>query len=115
MIDEKKSPWSWLEHTEGWKNLGVAMTIGMTLFGAVKFTVNKIDEYDAHGERIAKLEAIGAQASTLIASEKLKQYQIDTNKTEVDSLRVKVDGMSNDVVNLRVGFERIQAQIEKRR
>jgi len=97
------------------KNLGVALSICMTLFGVIKFAVAKIVEYDSHAARIAKLEARDSAVHALADNAKIAQIQVDANKGDIAGLKVKIDGMTVDITNLRLSDERIRTLLEKKR
>lgn len=94
---------------------GVAISIAVTLFGVIKFGTSKIVEYDSHSERIAKLEARESTIDALTSGIKLSQYQIDANKTGIGDLKIRIDGISSDVVSLRVSEEHLRTLLEKKK
>lgn len=98
--------------SDGLKNLGAALSICITLFGLIKFAIGKIDEYDSHAARIAKLEARESSVQALIDGQKLSQFKLDSNTNDLANMKVKIEGMSNDIVNLRISDERMRSLLE---
>lgn len=95
------------------KTLGVALTIAMTLFGVIKFSVSKIDEYDGYSARIAKLEAREQTLAALSETDKQYAFQLESHKNDLGAMRAKIDSMAADVIQLRLNYERMKALMEK--
>jgi hypothetical protein len=113
MADDKK-PLLMLSG-ETLKNIGVAVSITVTLFGVIKFAVSKIDEYDTYAARLAKLEARDQAFTALSDASKQSAFQTDSNKNDLATIKLRIDNMSQDIVGIRLNYERLKTILENRK
>jgi hypothetical protein len=95
--------------------ISVAFSICATLFGVVKFCVSRIEEYDSYATRLAKLEARESAVHTLVDNAKMHQMEHAGFRADIDDLKIKIESMSTDVINLRLSDERIRTLLERRK
>lgn len=109
MGDDNKS---WSIDVDTLKNLGVILGVVSTLFGVINFGTNKISLYDGYAARLAKLEARDQAIASLSDNDKAMAFQLESQKSDISTLKTRVETMSTDVIQLRLNIERIRALLE---